>query len=299
MTKLIDTAEMAENLRAKAIDVSKQQILISRIADSKQVGDLTIPPVCGGYGRIRHFKLSTSEGWPSNPLPIIPACKALGITESQSEMKALAFQNAACAWRCWYCFVPFNLLSADSKRSDWFSAEKLVKMYSEISDRPLIIDLTGGSPDLVPEWMVWMMDALREAKLDQKVFLWSDDNLSTMYLFEKLGLDDIDSMVNYKNYGRVCCLKGFDSESFVFNTTAKASDFDNQFEVLKQVLELDIDVYGYITLTAPSDNGIGDGIPKLLDRLQNIEQNFPLRIVPLQIEKFEPMIERLPKNPKF
>ena len=66
MAKLIDTAEMAENLRAKAIDVSKNQILISRIADSKQAGDLTKPPECDGYGRIRHFILSTSEGWPNN-----------------------------------------------------------------------------------------------------------------------------------------------------------------------------------------------------------------------------------------
>ena len=245
------------------------------------------------------FKLSTSEGWPNNPLPILPACKALGIKDTQPEMKALAFQNAACAWRCWYCFVPFNLLRADLKLSDWFSAEKLVEMYLETSDQPLIIDLTGGSPDLVPEWTIWMMDALREAKLDQKVFLWSDDNLSTMYLFDKLDADDIDTLVNYKNYGRVFCLKGFDSESFAFNTRAQPCDFDNQFEVLKRLLGLEIDVYGYITLTAPSDKGIENGIPEQFDRIQDIDKNFPLRIIPLQIEKFKPMIERLPKNPNY
>jgi organic radical activating enzyme len=101
-------------------------------------------------------------------------------------MEAQVFQNAACAWRCWYCFVPYNLLNADPKRSAWLSAEELVALYKHDEQRPQIIDLSGGSPDLVPEWVPWMMQALSSAGLDRATYLWSDDNLSTRYLFEKL-----------------------------------------------------------------------------------------------------------------
>lgn len=70
---------MSEHLRARAIDVDGRKILISRLAGSDQEGDLQISANCGGYGRVRHFKLATSLGWPANPLPIVPACAALGL----------------------------------------------------------------------------------------------------------------------------------------------------------------------------------------------------------------------------
>ena len=54
-------------------------MLISRLGGSAQEPDLTLPSKCGGYGRVRHFRLDTSPGWPFNPLPILPACKALGL----------------------------------------------------------------------------------------------------------------------------------------------------------------------------------------------------------------------------
>src|SRR6476620_9616184 len=110
--KSINTATMSEHLRARAIDVGGRKILISRLEGSGQEGDLQVPPNCGGYGRVRHFKLATSSGWPPNPLPIVPACKALGL-DVPPVMAAQVFQNAACAWRCWYCFVPYDLLSAN------------------------------------------------------------------------------------------------------------------------------------------------------------------------------------------
>src|SRR5437868_11696316 len=108
--KPIDTAKMSEHLRARALDVPQRKVLISRLGGSAQEPDLTLPSNCGGYGRVRHFQLDTSPGWPLNPLPIFPACKALGL-DPPKVMTAQVFQNAACAWRCWYCFVPYNLLS--------------------------------------------------------------------------------------------------------------------------------------------------------------------------------------------
>lgn len=292
--KLIDTERFARHLRSRAIDVEGRRVLISRLGGSGQEVDLSLPVNCNGYGRVRHFRQTTAEGWPPNPLPIVPACRALGIDPIPEPMTAVVFQNAACAWRCWYCFVPEELLKADVERAAWFTADQLVVFYSQILDAPRIIDLSGGSPDLVPEWTPWMMRALKDAGLDERTYLWTDDNLSTTYLFDKLAESDLEILRNYRNYGRVCCIKGFDHRSFAFNTRANPAGFDRQFEILRRVIGLGIDVYGYVTLTAPQPDGVEQGVRDLMDRLQAIEQNFPLRVVPLRIEVFTPVERRVP-----
>ena len=294
--KPINTKRRADHFRARAIDVDGRRILVSLLADSLQVADLTLPVNCDGYGRIRHFRINTPENWPRNPLPIVPACRALGIDPAPETMTAQVFQNAACAWRCWYCFVPEELLNADLKKSAWFTADQLVELYSRIPDAPLVIDLSGGSPDLVSEWVPWMMRALKDAGLDQTTYLWSDDNLSTTYLFDYLSRADLRLLCDYRNYGRVCCIKGFDADSFAFNTQAAPSDYEQQFEILRRLIALDIDVYGYVTLTAQTAHNIQMGIRDLFDRLQRIHPNLPLRVVPLRIQMFTPVERRLSRS---
>jgi uncharacterized Fe-S cluster-containing radical SAM superfamily protein len=100
-----------------------------------------------------------------------------------------------------------------------------------------------------------MMRALRDAGLDRSTYLWTDDNLSTDFLFEALSSADRDLLCGYANYGRVCCIKGFDSRSFAFNTRASPADFGRQFDILRRVIGLGIDVYGYVTLGQPGGSG--------------------------------------------
>jgi uncharacterized Fe-S cluster-containing radical SAM superfamily protein len=208
-------------------------------------------------------------------------------------MTAQVFQNAACAWRCWYCFVPYNLLSADPDRSEWFTADDLVQFYRNEAECPLVIDLTGGSPDLVPEWTPWMMRALADAGLDSTTFLWTDDNLSTTYLFDVLDRAELDRMRAYRNYGRVCCFKGYDARSFAFNTRAAEADFETQFEIMQRLLELGLDIYGYVTFTSPTDDGVDAAMARFVDRLQGLDPNLPLRVVPLEIREFSPVTPRM------
>lgn len=296
MTKPINTERFAAHLRARAIDIEGGRVLISRLAGSGQEVDLTLPVNCNGYGRIRHFRLGTVEGWPDNPLPIAPACRTLGIAPVPDMMTALVFQNAACAWRCWYCFVPEELLKADPNHSAWLTAAELVDFYRQIPDAPRIIDLSGGSPDLVPEWTLWMMRALADAGLAETTYLWTDDNLSTTYLFDALTPADFELLRRYRNYGRVCCVKGFDARSFAFNTRATPQDYDRQFKVLRRVLDLGLDVYGYVTLTSPHSDGVFQGVADLMDRLQAIDPNYPLRVIPLRIQVFTPVEQRLVRD---
>lgn len=292
-TKKIDTESFANILRDRSINVESREILISILAGSDQEADLSEPVNCGGLGRIRHFKQETAEGWPPNPLPIVPAMKALGEFGNSDKINAQVFQNAACPWRCWYCFVPYNLLSANEKKSKWVTSEELIEHYLAESEPARIIDLSGGSPDLVPEWSVWMVEALQNAGLDNTTYLWSDDNLSTTYLFDKLTPNQLDRLQEYENYGRVCCFKGFDEASFSFNTQATSEAFDNQFKVMARNLELDIDLYGYLTLTATTDAGIKQKMSDFVDKLQALKPNLPLRVVPLRIGTYGPVLGRM------
>lgn len=288
----VDTERLAASYRAATIDVAGRRILITNFCGSGQEQDLSQQPNCGGFGRVRHFRRGTSEGWPANPLPIDPACARLGIGPSDS-LNAQVFQNAACNWRCWYCFVPYDLLSADLTRSSWMSGSDLIDLYVQESERPVVIDLSGGQPELTPEWVVWIMDALAEKGLEDSVYLWSDDNLSCDYFWRHLSAVQQETILRYRRYGRVACFKGFDAQSFAFNTNAEEWWFDRQFELMKRLVVSGMDVYAYATFTTPSSGGIGAAMRSFVDRLQALDENLPLRTVPLEIQHFSPIRSRL------
>jgi sulfatase maturation enzyme AslB (radical SAM superfamily) len=185
-TPAIDTDSFSEAMRRRGVDREAEAIRVTNFVDSEQEQDFTEPANCQGFGRIRHFRRQTSSGWPENPLPIAPAARALGIDPAPPMLEAQVFQNAVCNWRCWYCFVDFELLSGRQDRSSMLSAGELVDLYLAEPSPPGMIDLSGGQPDLVPEWVLWMMDALTTAGVTDHVFLWSDDNLSNDYFWRHL-----------------------------------------------------------------------------------------------------------------
>jgi hypothetical protein len=222
---VIDTDELSARLRERSIRPETEQLLMARIGGSEQEGDLTEPPNCEGYGRIRHFRMDTPSGWPANPLPMQPAACRLDLPVER-VMNAQVFQNAACNWRCWYCYVPFKLLAANERQAGWLSAKQLLDLYLAEKNRPVVIDCSGGQPDLIPEWVPWMMTELRRRDLADSIYLWSDDNLSNDFFWRYLSPMQRREVAGYRNYGRVCCFKGFNAESFAFNTTADKALFD-------------------------------------------------------------------------
>lgn len=288
----INTDTLSSRYRQRAVDLVGKRLLVTNFQGTEQEQDLSEPPNCRGFGRVRHFRRATSVDWPANPLPIDPACKHLGLPRVD-VLRAQAFQNAVCNWRCWYCFVPFDLLSANRQHSDFLSASQLVDCYLDQPDPPLMIDLTGGQPDLVPEWVAWMMVELRQRGLGNKVYLWSDDNLSNDYFWQYLSERERELIATYENYGRVCCFKGFNEESFAFNTLAEPSLYHQQFELMGRLLTSGIDLYAYVTITTPNSVSIEDGMRRFVDRLQELDSNLPLRTVPLEIEIFTPVGARL------
>lgn len=291
MSATIDTDAFSLKLRNKAIDLDKKAILMTNFNGSEQSEDLSTPPNCNGFGRIRHFILQSSSNWPINPLPIIPAMQSLGKFHTD-RVEAQVFQNAVCNWRCWYCYVDFKLLSANPKYSAFLTAETLIDYYLSESNRPSIIDLSGGQPDLVPEWVLWTMDVLKAKELHEDVFLWSDDNLSNDFFWKYLSDSDIAKIAEYKLYSRVCCFKGIDSHSFSINTKASPDLFERQFDLFRRLLGTGIDLYAYVTLTSDNQSNYINTVPKFLDKLQSIHINLPLRTVPLEVKNFTPVNNR-------
>lgn len=281
----IKTDQLSAHLRERVLRPAERQLLITRIQGTAQEADLSEPPNCNGYGRIRHFRTQTRHPWPCNPLPILPAAQRLRRSAGKTA-NAQVFQNAACNWRCWYCYVPFSLLAGSESHSVWLTADQLVELYLAEENRPLVIDCSGGQPDLVPEWIPWMMEALQARGVSDSVYLWSDDNLSNDYFHRFLTGEQIRLISTYRNYGRVCCFKGYDSSSFAFNTRADKSLFARQFTLFSQLLAVDIDLYAYATFTSPTADELPSAMRIFVDRLQEIHPLTPLRVIPLRIETF-------------
>ena len=251
MVSMINTDQWSAHWRRAGIDPNAKRVLITNFYDTQQEADLSESPNCEGFGRIRHFRRETSPGWPLNPLPIDPALKFLG-RPSADFLRTQVFQNAVCNWRCWYCFVPFELLSANRKHSAWLSAKELLDLHQNQPEPPSVVDLSGGQPDLAPEWVPWMIQEIRLRGMENDIYLWSDDNLSTDYFWTSLSDSEIDLVSGSRNYGRVCCFKGFDEESFSFNTLAEGTLYRRQFELFRRFVNIGIDVYAYVTLTSPT-----------------------------------------------
>jgi uncharacterized Fe-S cluster-containing radical SAM superfamily protein len=288
----VDTEALAAKYRAATLDLDDRRLLLTSFRGSVQERDLSEPANCDGLGRIRHFRRRMSTGWPLNPLPNDPAHARLK-REPVDELRAQVFQNAACNWRCWYCFVPFNLLAADPARSRWISVPELFELYLREPNHPFVMDLSGGQPELTPEWVLWTIDEVARRGMEREIYVWSDDNLSCDYFWRYLSNKQQEQIANCAFYGRAACFKGFDAGSFAFNTQADPGWFDRQFDLMSRLVASGMDVYGYVTLTAPSSNDLQARMRVFLDRLQTIDEYLPLRMVPLEVQEFTPVTPRL------
>lgn len=290
--KPLDQRKLAERLREKSVDHQAKTIRMTKFPGSDQATDLSLPPNCGGFGRLHHFRLEQDPNWITNPLPTLPACKYLGRSMAD-VLLAQVFQLSACDFRCWYCFVDFSLLTADPKHSDMVTPKQLLRMMLNEQVNSHVIDLSGGQPELVPEYVLWFLEARKELGLEQRYFVWSDDNLSTDYTWRYLSDAEISFMAQVPGFARVGCLKGFDAESFTLNTRANGALLDRQIELLGRFVQAGFDQYGYITLTALDTDDLRGKMARLLDKIQSrVHPNFPLRIVPLRIFGFNANTER-------
>jgi len=183
---------------------------------------------------------------------------------------------------------------ASRKHSEFKTADELLLLFLAEPKRPKLIDLSGGQPDIIPEWPVRMMEALKRKNLDDQYFLWVDDNLSVYFPWEFLSDNDFTLMRTYKNFARVGCFKGFSGESFQENTRARPELLTRQIDIISRWVKLGVDTYGYITLTTSSLNGMRGSLRAFMNSVQNkVGHFFLLRTIPLEILKFTPTTARM------
>ena len=284
-----------KEIRKKIMNIDEKRVSVSLLENSIQEDDISEPVNCEGFGRIRRFKMNAYEDWNSNPLPNEPAAHKLHLDDFEI-LRTQLFQVSGCNWNCWYCFVDDELRKGDPSSSTFFSSDELLSKYIIENNRPEVIVLSGGQPDLVPEWIIWMMEALIKKGLEKETFLWSDDNLSTNFYFKYLSMDEREKIAAYTNYAKVGCFKGFDEKSFVFNTNAPAKKFGEQFQIFDQLRREELDLYGYVTFTSPPNDKLQQTMESFVTKLHNIHDKLPLRIVPLKIFDYSPSSIRMSED---
>lgn len=282
----LNSQKLAESLRARSINLQDRTFRMTQFVGSDQATDLSLPPNCAGFGRVHRFRLTPDPAWMPNPLPIAPVAKYHGLPMTD-VLHAQVFQTASCDFRCWYCFVDYSLLSANDSHSQFVTAQQLFQLLVADNAGARVIDLSGGQPELIPEHVLWMLQERDDLGLTPDYFVWADDNLSTDFMWRFLSDSEIAYMTSVRGFARVGCLKGYDPESFAFNTSASPDLFDNQIGILARLVQAGFDQYAYITLTSLCTDDVDSKISKLMDMIQErVHPNFPLRVVPLRIFPF-------------
>jgi uncharacterized Fe-S cluster-containing radical SAM superfamily protein len=287
----------AHFLRARIVRPESEQCLLARIEGSEESKDKYTEINCGGYGRVRQFATfamhagnDSSRSSARSRSFLAPGFGFNPIVRTQ------VFQLAGCSWRCWYCYVDYALLSGNAKKGAFFSASDLVRLYFAQTPRAEVIDLSGGQPDLVPEWPLWMLRALDKQPFTGRVIVRSEDNLSNMWLWKLLNAPSLDYLATHKSYVRIGCLKGFDPESFAFNTGDTPDNFERQFAVIDKLVRSRFQLYLYATFTGTNRATMKTSLRNLCDRLQRIHHMLPLRTMPLRIRPTPAMDQRRSKS---
>ncbi|PIY94004.1 MAG: hypothetical protein COY68_04200 [Candidatus Levybacteria bacterium CG_4_10_14_0_8_um_filter_35_23] len=286
-----NSVALGESFRERILRPNSREVFISKIPVEEMVGSTHAFINCDGYGIVRRAVTQRPDWQDIDILPeLVP--QKLEISQEDASLTQI-FRVGACNFRCWYCFVDFKYLKAEPSRGDFKSPSNLLDLYQQGEIRPRTIYLTGGQPDLVPEWTLWMMEELERRGMDKSHFLWQDDNLSSLFLFDKLTPDQLEYIGNYENYARATCIKGISPESFSKNTGAAPEFFELQIEALKRLVAAGIDTYTYITLLGDSVDEARKDIPALMDDMQRkVHPNMLLRVFPSKIIEFAQTSQR-------
>lgn len=277
-------------IRQRLVAVATRSVLLADLSDSVQDRDSYTRVNCEGLGRIRRFSahallMNTGRG-------VLPRRRIYRTLETQDSFETQVFQLAGCNWRCWYCFVDDGLLDAIPSRSRMTPVSEMVERYLLTSNRPQVLDLSGGQPDLVPEWALWTMQELEGRGLRGSVHVWMDDNLSGDFMSSVLGKAEIKYMAGFPRHSRAGCFKGIDDSSMRANSGDAGASVRGQLRAVDALLSNGFDPIFYVTLTGPIEGNPGDACRQFLGELRRIHPVLPLKVVPLEVRNFAATLAR-------
>lgn len=292
MSKGIDLDIFSHSLRERAIKKESKQILVTNFLDSEQAKDASNIN-CEGFGRIRTLSQTPRPNWVNSCVRYRVASARMGLSDTESEL-CQVFQNAVCNFRCWFCFVDYKLLKGDFTHSAYLTVDDLLELFLREKSPARIIALSGGQPDIIPEWAPWFIKALLHRGLTNEYFIWLDDNLSTQFAWGYLTGEEWELMKWYPNFGRLCGIKSFTKERFFENTNVRPEFFDRQLDTLGRLVKEGMDVYIELALTTSDLSNLAKDMSDFFDLLQQkVHHNIPLRINPTQIREYSPNKNRI------
>ncbi len=90
--------------------------------------------------------------------------------EEMCELPVQMFEVAKCNLNCWWCYLPDELKTINTKYMKWFSVQELLNLFLNENNDVKVIYLSGGNPELVPELIYQFMKELERRKLDKEFF---------------------------------------------------------------------------------------------------------------------------------
>lgn len=273
------------NLREHIYNNEKRSIKVINFSETPQRGDSYHVQSTSPYVRVREFSSFAMHAQPRFIDYRSPRYNCLlkkNAKAADAPWRTATVQLLGCSWRCWYCYVDATNLAKSSPHAREIG---IAELCDEILSLPLdIIDLSGGQPDLVPEWVSITHDRLSRLGDGSSVHLRSEDNLSNDCLWRFLGDKEARRLATSDRYTRVGCFKGFDEESYV-NVVGKAGSLDDQFACAERLFETGFDPFYYATFSPGTVDRIEMRVRAFFERLQRISEWLPLRIVPLSLRK--------------
>ncbi len=288
------TLNKSDSIREHLVRVDSKEVRLNIYGGSKESKDGIFAADEAVFSRKRRYK--NFSMFLDNRVNRRKKRLLRGLPYSIESFETTVFQLAGCNVRCWYCYVDDELLTPYSDlTSRWVSIDEMIDDTILYNDNA-IMDLSGGQPDLVPEWCLWVMKSIEQRGLKGKVFIWQDDNLlTTQELFSRMSKRTISYMANFPRHSRVGCFKGFNGSSFLFNTQSDKHSLDEQLQNFEMLYKAGFEMYGYVTLTPEPGDIRKNDIETFIVRLRDIHPLLPLRIIPIEIRTFRATESRMTK----
>lgn len=308
--KGFDPIKRAEIIRPRMIDLKNKKVLLASFEDSSQAQDIPEAQRFGDYFRVKIYtkKKEAEQGldnFRSEPAGIA----ALRLNTNIAECNAVFLgQVNGCNLQCWQCYVDDKNKSGNPKYGKFFSAEEILTQFliesrkAQFSSDPdvkvNILRLSGGDPFLVPEFILWIVEAVENFRLQDFIYLWVDTNLMTGDFYWKYLSDEQRTKIrNFKNIGFMGCYKGYDEESFTKTCGAAPEFFKEQFKIHRRLVDEGLDVYTYLYPLTYSEENLREKIIGFMNRLQaEINLYAPMRLTTPYVKLYSPTEMRI--NPE-
>jgi len=271
-----DPIKRAEKLRTTMIIPEEKKILIASFAGTVQAKDITVHTrIADEFFRAKVY--TKPEDRAINPFKGEPAgiaAERLTFSDEKRNMAvrrkecntAFLGQINGCNLNCWQCYVDRANKSGNPKYGAYFTAEDYLLNFLVWSKRTQnsanpdeklnVLRISGGEVFIVPEIIIWTIEAVEKYGLQDYIYIWVDCNLATGdFYWRYLNPEQREKISNYKNIGFCVCYKGLDENNFFEITGANPEFFDLQFSLHAGLIEEGLDVYPYYyPLMNPTEN---------------------------------------------